>query len=142
MDWDAYARGEIDVCHLCRDKEAVTSDGVCSDCEAKHPRKPKPANSRSLVVIDGNGTLHFDGVEYVKRERVAELENLGRLAKRLMKQKQATIERLRGALEHIAYNISMSMPAAHGHAESWYRGQLGSAISHAARTLAGPGEGE
>ena len=74
MDWDAYARGEIDVCHLCRDKEAVTSDGVCSDCEAKHPRKPKPANSRGLVVIDGNGTLHFDGVEYVKRERVAELE--------------------------------------------------------------------
>ena len=27
----------MEYCHLCREKEAVTSDGVCSNCAMEHP---------------------------------------------------------------------------------------------------------
>ncbi len=42
VDWEAYKRGDVDLCHLCKDSEAVTSDGVCSACAEKYPRATLP----------------------------------------------------------------------------------------------------
>jgi len=29
---------ECESCHICKMRDAVTQDGVCSDCDDKHPR--------------------------------------------------------------------------------------------------------
>ena len=44
-------------------------------------------------------------------------------------------DKYRAALEHIAYNISLSMPPAHGDETAWYRTQAQTAIGTAARAL-------
>ena len=51
-------------------------------------------------------------------------------------QTRAERDKYKAAMEKIAYNISLSMPAAHGDEVAWYRGQAQAAIGTAARALA------